>query len=176
MALIATENAAYSAPEPGDSHLNALAETLTALPEIAAIRSLMSTLQRLLGRVAGEREYAPLSPAASEHILYIRDLLHATADRLERLSTDASPVRVQPLCCTPVAGSQRWNPEELLPVLSAEVERLARTAQEIATSERLSTATRRALEPITTEFLHNAYHDGAEHLKEAESAMGADAG
>jgi hypothetical protein len=150
----------------------------TSPPEITAMRSVTTALQTLLNSCAQSDMENPLQRRSEperwtviEHAIYVRDLLRATAERLERLAADAQPVHVQPMHCEPIGGYHRWDAEALAPVLGAEAERLVRLTRELATTDRVPPETRHGLESIAAQLLRDACKDGAEHIKQAESSV-----
>lgn len=113
----------------------------------------------------------PKSPSAVEHVLCLRDIIEATAERLERLSRDARPVCPRAHRYGPVAGYHRWDPEELLRTLATEAERLARVAEELSSSEAFPVEVRLGMESIAGELLRHVLRYAAAELGEAELAL-----
>lgn len=151
-----------------------------ALAEMTAIRSQMADLRTLLGtclepagtaRIHGRS--SPECPTVVEHALYLRDLLHAAADRLERLTADARPVHVRLMNCEPVAGYHRWTAEQLLVGVGAEAERLGRLTQELLTTNSVPVAVQQGLQSIAADLLLHVVEDGEEHLRRAEKDVDA---
>jgi hypothetical protein len=181
MALMANEyvkDLSASALDPLSLNINAAGISGSLLPEMAAIRSQMADLRTLLGVWAEpggadrvRRRCQPGSPTVIEQVIYLRDLLHATADRLERLVVDAHPVQIAVASCEPTAGYHRWSPEALLPIVAAETDRLTRLTQEMATTDELSPRTRQGLQTITKELLGSAFGDGEQHIRQAERSI-----
>jgi len=163
---------------PPSLNMNAAGISGPILPEMAAIRSQMVDVRTLLG-VWGEpggedrvrRRCQPGSPTVIEQVIYLRDLLHATADRLERLVVDAHPVHIAVATCEPSAGYHRWTPEALLPIIAAEIDRLTRLTQELAATDELTPRTRQGLQTITKELLGSAFGDGEQHIRQAERSI-----
>jgi hypothetical protein len=179
MALgITEEKRLSSARESRPSDVMTLPASLSPIAEMNAVRSLIVHFRELLGISAEQgpadpmhRRLGPSAASVLEHTLYLRDLLHAAAERLERLADDVRPVQVQLPTCKPIAGYHQWSREELLRDLSAGLEHLDRVADEVATDERLHPNVRQAIQSITAEILHNAVLDGEDHRRQAELGL-----
>lgn len=149
------------------------------LDSMDAVRSITGHFRKLFAGFSGdeagadriERRPAVGSPSAVEHVLCLRDLLHATTDRLERLSRDARPVRQGAHLYQPVAGYHRWELEEVLRNLGAEAERLARAAERLSADDGMPAGIRHGVESIAAELLRQVLRHGAVELDETEFAL-----
>src|SRR5205085_8832178 len=101
------------------------------------------------------------------------DVVHATAQHVETLATAVRPVEARCPMVEPVAGYALWDPDDLVDVLCAETERLARAAEELFADDRLPDDVRRALALIIPELVRNAVSKARHQLREAELGIGA---
>jgi hypothetical protein len=145
---------------PGEADVPAAVLSLRSLPE--RLRAIVA------GPAAGERCRQHPSPTLIEHAMYVRDLLAATASRLEHLADDVRPARTTHPRCEPVAGYHRWDPDALVADLVAEAEHVRRVTDRMAAAPQLSAAARAALSWLVADLLNQAMHDGAEELRQAE--------
>lgn len=118
------------------------------------------------------RRNAPGSPTAIERLMCVRDLVHATADHLECLARDVRPVEARCHLSEPIAGYHRWDPDEVISVLAAESDRLARVAEGRAVDDWLPAGVRHGMALIITELLGHVLAEAAQQLSKAELALG----
>lgn len=143
--------------------------------EADALASLVQRVRKLLlGQSPDPRagdDPAPLPAPAVARALFVRDMLHATSKRLERLAEDARPVRVSPTTAAPVAGYYRWRPDDLLAAVTAEAVHLARVREQLASRADVPADVRGNLEAIAAQLLTEAVVEG-ERATGVEPAVG----
>ncbi|MFN2505252.1 MAG: hypothetical protein ABR540_13690 [Acidimicrobiales bacterium] len=147
---------------------------------VGLVRSLPEGFRDLLGerpidgprRERSCRRHAPGSPTAIERLICVRDLVHATADHLERLARDVRPVEARCDLSEPIAGYHRWDPDEVISVLAWESDRLARVAEGRAVDDWLPAGLRHGMALIITELLGHVLAEAAQQLSKAELALG----
>lgn len=145
---------------------------------VAALGALTDQVIDLLGRsLPGETPQLPWSvqrlrpdaPTALERAMCVNDLFHESAARLERLIDDLRPLESKCRTYQPTAGYHRWDPGDLMRSLSAESDRLARTASRLVaeTPPDLSVNAREGMVLLIANLLANAVVAAGAHLADA---------
>ena len=138
---------------------------------VAELRALPDRYRELLDRrtSAGSAEGAEIPEEAVEQAAQARDLLGATARRLERLLEDSRPVS-QVEEAPPKRGHYRVDPEVVAEVLETHAERLARLAETIPDHAADREGIRDGLQSITGELVGEAVSESERRLARAEGA------
>lgn len=116
----------------------------------------------------------PDAPTALERAMFVRDLFHESAGRLERLINDLRPLETRCRTYQPTAAYHRWDPDDLVRSLSAESVRLARIASRLVTEtpSDLSASAREGVLVLIADLLANAVAGVREQLADATHDLG----
>ena len=140
--------------------------------EVAALHSMSEHVRAVFGSSSDQRAFTARrkdgSPTGLEQAMWVRELLHATAARVERLAKDARPVHLALHSCEPIAGYYRWSSEDLAASIAAEADHLASLTRELGRREDLAPESRHALLMLAAQFLADAVRKGEEHVRQAE--------
>lgn len=117
------------------------------------------------------RRSTPGSPTPVERLVCARDLVHATTQHVETLRNAVHPVEARCHIVEPVAGYAHWDPNDLVDVLRAEIEGLARATARLLADDRLPEDVRRGLALIIHELVGHAASQAGDQLRKAELGL-----